>query len=88
MREQIEGLEHHADLGADAGDLARRLHDRRAIYDLAEGRLAVDANDAGLGDFQPVQAAQEGRFPGARGPDDAHHLALGDAQAAPLDHLE
>ena len=66
VREQVEGLEHHADLGADLGDSLRWLRPRHAVDEVAEGGLAVDADQAPLGHLEPVEAAQEGGLAASR----------------------
>ena len=75
MREQVEVLEHHADLAPDDVDAAQII-----------GQLgAVDDDLAGLVLFESVDAADHGRLAGARRPghNDAlalHHLEVDVAQ--------
>jgi len=65
MREQIEVLEHHADLGADGIDVLQIRGQKRA----------VDLNAALLVLLQRVDAADQRRFAGARRPADHDALA-------------
>jgi hypothetical protein len=68
VREQLEVLEHHAHALAH---LARRA--------LVGGqRHAVDQHAPAVDGLQRVGAAQQRRLARARGPDQAHHLALVD----------
>ena len=53
--EQVEGLEHHADFGAEIRELLAFLRQR----------LAVDANIAGINGFKPVDGAAHRGFAGA-----------------------
>ena len=66
MREQVEMLENHSHPAPDAVDIAVR------------NLLAVNQHLTGIRCFEPVQAAEEGALPGARGPDDTYFLAAGD----------
>ena len=66
VREQVEALEHHPDLGALARDLAlAQLVELVALLPVAD-ELAVDPQPAGVDLLQMVDAAQERRLPGAR----------------------
>ena len=57
MREQVEVLEHHADLAADFVDFLQVV----GQFDAVDDDLAL------LVLFEPVDAADHGRFAGARG---------------------
>src|SRR5690349_16488098 len=88
MREEVEALEDHADLGADARNALLAI-----LHDLAVGRLAV-ANqltvyvELALVDLlEVVDAAQEGRLAGAARPDHDDDLALAHAHADAAQHL-
>src|SRR5215213_10851263 len=78
VRKQVEALEHHRDLGADRNDRGRTAIDLRAL----------DADVAAVIAFETVDAAQDGGFAGARGADDADHLALLDRRRDALEHLD
>src|SRR5690606_30110996 len=78
MREQVETLEHHRHLGADRHDGWR----------VAIDGLAVDGDRAAVVALQPVNAAQDGGFSRARGPDHAHDLALADLGVDALQDFE
>ena len=68
MREDVEMLEDHAHLLAVLVDVDALIRDIHAVKpDVATGRL-----------FEPVQAAQEGRFAGAGRADQGDDLALVD----------
>ena len=64
--EQVEGLEHHAHMGAVS----------RGIDALGDNILAVVENLAGGGNLQQVDAAQQRGLAGAGGADDGGHVAL------------
>jgi hypothetical protein len=70
VRVEVERLEHHADALARAVDVGARIEQVDAVdHDAARGRL-----------LEPVEAAQQRRFPRARRPDHEHQLALGHQQ--------
>jgi hypothetical protein len=78
MREQVEMLEHHADLAADLVDALQVV-----------GELdTVDHDAALLVLLQAVDAADHGGLAGARGPADHDALALGHAQVDVAQHVE
>ena len=78
MREEVEVLEHHADLAADLVDLLQVV-----------GELdAVDDDLALLVLLQPVDAADHGRLAGAGRPADDDALAARDVQVDVLQHME
>nr|WP_236637963.1 hypothetical protein [Mangrovicoccus ximenensis] len=59
---QVELLEHHGELRADAVDLLRVRRMRRAVAHAHLDQLALDADLARGGRLQKVDAAQEGRL--------------------------
>ncbi len=65
MREQVELLEDHADVGAQAGQVDARPRDR----------LAEDDDVPLLHALERVDAADQGALAGARGPTDHDDLA-------------
>ena len=69
MGKQVEGLENHSDLGADRVDVGGGVQGD-----------AVHDDFAAFEDFQPVDAAQQGRFPGPGRADDDDHLPFLDVQ--------
>ena len=78
MREQVEGLEDHADVGAQLGELLALLGQR----------LAVDGDRARLDGLQPVDRAAQRRLAGPGGADDDDHLALADGEVDVLQHVQ
>ena len=76
--EQVERLEHHANLGAQAGELLAFLRQR----------LAVDANVAGIDGFQTVDGAAHRGLAGTGWTDDDQHLALLDGEVDVLEHMQ
>ena len=78
MREEVEALEHHADLGAHPVDLAQVV-----------GQLhAVDDDAAVLVRFEAIDAANERGLARARGPADDDLLALVDGEVDVPQDLE
>jgi hypothetical protein len=78
MREEIEVLEHHADLAAHRVDVAAVL-----------GQLmAVDDDAAAIMLLEPVDAADHGRLAGSGGPADNDALAALDAQIDVAQHMK
>ena len=67
--EQVEQLEHEADVGQILGGVLGEVH-----------QLIVDVQLAAVGDLQAVQAADEGGFAGAGGTDDADDFPFMDVQ--------
>ena len=78
MREQVELLEHHADLAADRVDIL----DVRSQLDAGDDDLAA------LVLLQPVDTADHRRFAGARRSTDDDALALGDLEVDVLEDVE
>src|SRR5271169_2303341 len=78
MREQVELLEHHADLAADRVDIL----DVRGQLDAGDDDLAA------LVLLQPVDTADHRRFAGARRSTDDDALALGDLEVDILEDVE
>src|SRR5258708_896629 len=78
MREQVELLEHHADLAADRLDILRI----RAQRDTGDDDLAA------LVLLQPVDAADHRRLPGAGRPADHDAFALVDLEIDVLEDVE
>ena len=71
--QQLEVLEHEADLGT--------AHPRTAVLAKTRDRLAVEFHRAAAGDIEPGEQRQQGALARARGPDHCHHLAPGDVEA-------
>ena len=89
VREQVEALEHHADVAALAGDVALRIAHQAAIgaFAIAHG-TAVDANAPALDVFQQVDAADKGGLAGAGGADQHHYFAAPHLQGDALEDLQ
>src|SRR6185437_11678306 len=76
MREEIEALEDHTDLGTDACDVALSILHQFAIRRLAIAyQLAIDIDAPAIDLFEMVDAAQERRLARATWPDNDYHLA-------------
>jgi hypothetical protein len=78
VREEVEGLEDHADVGAQVG---QRLA-------LLGKLLAVDGDRAGLVGLEPVDRAAERGLPRPRGADEDDDLALADREVDVLEDVE
>ena len=76
--EQVERLEHHADLGTQAGELFAFLGQW----------LSINANITGINGFQTVDGTAHGGFAGAGRTDDDQHLALLDGEVDVLEHMQ
>ncbi|KAG1292220.1 hypothetical protein G6F64_013698 [Rhizopus arrhizus] len=71
MREQVEVLEHHADLGAPPIDVGGGVCQRHAVH----------ADGAGGGPQEAGDHVQQRALAAARGADDGHEFALFERQA-------
>jgi hypothetical protein len=78
VREQVERLEHHADLAADGGDVA----------DVVGELDAVDDDLAALVLLEAVDRADEGRLARARRAEDDDHLAGLHREVDAAQHVE
>ena len=78
MREEVEALEHHADVAAQAGELLALLGQP----------LAVDGDLALLDGLETVDRAAQRRLARARRADDDDDLAAGDLQVDVLQHVQ
>ena len=86
---QVEALEHHAELGADALDLAAvGRHGVAVAVGLQLDLLAVDADQAAGRVFQAVDAAKQRRLAGARAADDGDHVAVARRERDALQHMQ
>src|SRR6476659_164784 len=74
MREEIEALEDHADLGALSRDVALTIFDELPVPLAVPDQLAVHLHTAGVDLLEMVDAADERRFSRPGRPDDADHL--------------
>src|SRR5206468_11629426 len=88
VREQIETLEDHADLGPLAGDVALGVLDELAVAFPVADQVAVHLDATGIDLLEMVDAANEGRLPGSRRADDADDLARLDVERDALQHLQ
>ncbi len=77
VREQVELLEHHADLLAQAAQVG------------AGGVevFAIDLDHTVVDRLQAVEGAQQGAFARSAAADDRHHLAFLDAQVDAFEHM-
>ncbi|MNF49393.1 hypothetical protein D3C84_306640 [compost metagenome] len=88
VREQVEALEHHADLAAHSADVAfRRTHQLAAALDMGQG-FAIDLDHALVDGFQGHQRPQQGGFARAAGADDRHLLVGLHLQIEVIEHGE
>ena len=86
---QVEALEHHAELRADALDLAAvGRHGVAVAVGLELDLLAVDADQAAGRVFQAVDAAKQRRLAGARTADDGDHVAVAGRERDALQHMQ
>ncbi|CRM86685.1 hypothetical protein [Pseudomonas sp. 22 E 5] len=77
VREQVVALEHHAHV----------LAHLTPVGVFVQQLLAGKPQAAAVGDFQPIEAAQQGAFAAATGAEDHHHFAALHAQVDALEHL-
>jgi len=89
MGEQVEALEHHADVPALTGDVALRIAYQAAVaaFAIAHG-AAVDTNASALDIFEQVDAADKGGLARAGGADQHHHFAPPHLQRDALENLQ
>src|SRR4029077_8702026 len=87
MRKQIEQLKNHADVGANARELALAAAAARLPFADVTDLHAVDPDRAGIVGLQQVHASQHGGLAAARGTDDAHHFAARDVKIDATQHL-
>ncbi|MCY1436768.1 hypothetical protein D9M71_529030 [compost metagenome] len=88
VREQVEALEHHADLAAHPAHVAfRRAHQLAVALQVGQ-RLAVDLDHPAVDALQGHQHAQQGGLAGAARADDRHLLVGADLQVQVLQHAE
>src|SRR6266700_6348629 len=85
MGPQREMLEHHADMRSHPRQLAV-AHDETGAVDADLCTVQVDLT--GVGPFEPVDTAQQGRLAGARWAEHADGLALLDLEADVGQHDE
>lgn len=89
VREQVETLEHHADVATLAGDVALRIAHQAAVAALAIAHgTAVDADAPALDVFEQVDAADKGGLARARGADQHHHFTAPYLQGDALEDLQ
>src|SRR5262249_45914031 len=77
MREEVEALEHHRNLGAD------RFDTRRGAIDANP----VDGDRTAIVAFEPIDTAEDGRLARPGRADDAHHLAAANMRGNAAQHL-
>ena len=85
VREQVEVLEHHADLGALLQDFLFAQLVEPAPPDLVAHQCAVDGDEPGVDLFQVVDGAQKGGFAGPGRADDHGDAAGLDRQSDALE---
>src|SRR5580704_2077212 len=87
MRKQIEELEHHPDIGADAGEIALATRATARAHAVAEADLdPVDLDRAVIIGLERVDAAQERGLAAAGGADHHHRLAARDVEIDAVEH--
>src|SRR5262249_61636213 len=74
VREQVEALEDHSDLGPLAGDAPLGVLDELPVPLAVADQVAVDLDPAAVDLLQVVDAAKERGLARARRPDDADDL--------------
>jgi hypothetical protein len=88
VREEVEALEDHPDLGPAARHLRlAELVELVARFAVSH-QLAVDPQPSCVDLLEVVDAAQEGRLAGARRAQQAHDLARSHLERDALQHLE
>ncbi|MEY9485832.1 hypothetical protein RKD26_001626 [Streptomyces calvus] len=78
VREEVEGLEDHPDVGPQPGELLALM---------GQG-LAVDRDRTGVDRLQAVDGAAQGGLPGPGGSDDHDDFAAGDRQVDVLEYVQ
>ena len=78
MREQVERLEHHADVGPQLRQLAALLGQH----------LTVDRDRAGVDGLEPIDGAAQRRLARARRPEHDDHLPAVDVEVDVLEHMQ
>ena len=84
LREQVERLEHHAEVQAALADLSVRF---AGMVGGVEQRFAVDDDLPGVRRLEEVQAAQQRCLARTRGADDGQRLAALERKADVVQHL-
>src|SRR5262249_55581951 len=88
VREQVEALEDHPDLGSLPRDVLLGVLDELAVALPVADQVAVDLDPSAVDLLQVVDAAKERRLPPAGGPDDDDDLAASHVERDPAQHLE
>ena len=88
MREQVEILEDHADVGALLRGVAGRNLVEDAVALAVADQLAVDVQAAGVDLLEVIDAAQQRRLARTRGADEAGDRAARDLEIDALEHLQ
>ena len=78
VREQVERLEHHADVGAQLRQLAA----------LVGQHLTVDRDGAGVDGLEPIDGAAQRRLARSRRPEHHDHLTAVDVEVDVLEHVQ
>src|SRR5271170_7676400 len=87
MREQIEQLKNHANVGANAREFALSAAAARRPLTAVTDLHAVDRDRAGIIRLEQVHATQHGGLAAPRGADDADYLAARDVEIDAAQHL-
>ena len=88
VREQVELLEHHADVAAPPRDLVGGQLVQAVTADLPPDVTAVDEDAAAVEGLEQVDAAQQGRLARAGRPEDDDRLTGVDLQVDALEDLQ
>jgi hypothetical protein len=84
--EQVEVLEHHADLAAHPAQMRSSAGTRAPFFFHVRERLAVDPDDALVDALQRHQHAQHRGLARSRGADDRHLLVARDVEIELVEH--
>src|ERR1700761_539713 len=87
MREQIERLKHHADLGPNRFNLPVAIGMRAAVPEALVNGCFIEIDRAAVDGFQMVDAAEHRRLARPRRSDDTQHLTLRDAKRYVLQRM-
>ncbi|MNL25590.1 hypothetical protein D3C87_1470750 [compost metagenome] len=89
VREQVEALEHHADLAANTADMpVIGRHQHAVAIGHVRQQIVFDADQSVIDAFEGHQYPQQRGFPRAAGADDRDFLARRNVQVQVIEHRE